>query len=187
MGLCEKPICMAEEDLDRRVMLQKLRKRAAPRWCIVSPLVVSVLLMLIICDWTVDAPMALAHGEHAQEPSLRLSTIQWYDTTWSSQSIGVNQELTVAGRFHVMSSWPLEIPSPERLTFLNVGVPGPVFVRTASEVNGVNGVSSMALEIGKITPTGLCCAAECPDAITFIRCSTYSTPVHCSVRASGSR
>jgi len=40
---------------------------------------------------------ALAHGERAQEPSLRLSTIQWYDTKWSSDRIGVNQELTLSG------------------------------------------------------------------------------------------
>jgi len=92
--------------------------------------------------------VARAHGERSQEPSLRLSTIQWYDTTWSSQRINVNQELVVTGRFHIMGSWPLEIPSPETLTFLNLGVPGPVFIRAASEVDGVNGVSSMALRLG---------------------------------------
>ena len=92
---------------------------------------------------------ALAHGERAQEPSLRLSTIQWYDTKWSSDRIGVNQELTLSGRFHVMANWPLEIPSPAGLTFLNVGVPGPVFIRTASVVNGVNGASSMSLALGQ--------------------------------------
>src|SRR6266851_8240976 len=92
---------------------------------------------------------ALAHGERAQEPSLRLSTIQWYDTKWSSDQISVNQELTLSGRFRVMANWPLEIPSPAGLTFLNVGVPGPVFIRTASVVNGVNGVSSMSLALGQ--------------------------------------
>src|SRR5581483_11183770 len=55
----------------------------------------------------VFAANALAHGERAQEPSLRLSTIQWYDTKWSSDHIGVNQELTLSGRFHVMANWPL--------------------------------------------------------------------------------
>jgi methane/ammonia monooxygenase subunit B len=92
---------------------------------------------------------ALAHGERAQEPSLRLSTIQWYDTKWSSDQIGVNQEVTLSGRFHVMANWPLEIPSPAGLTFLNVGVPGPVFIRTASTVNGVSGASSMSLALGQ--------------------------------------
>ncbi|MBV8361758.1 MAG: methane monooxygenase/ammonia monooxygenase subunit B, partial [Deltaproteobacteria bacterium] len=95
------------------------------------------------------ATNVLAHGERAQEPSLRLSTIQWYDTKWSSDQIGVNQELTLSGRFHVMANWPLEIPSPTGLTFLNVGVPGPVFIRMASVVNGVNGASSMALALGQ--------------------------------------
>src|SRR5438105_2253936 len=53
-----------------------------------------------------------AHGERAQEPSLRLSTIQWYDTQWSRDQVRVNQELTLSGRFHVMANWPLEVPSP---------------------------------------------------------------------------
>ena len=92
---------------------------------------------------------AFAHGERAQEPSLRLSTIQWYDTKWSSEQVGVNKELTLSGRFHVMANWPLEIPSPAGLTFLNVGVPGPVFIRTASSINGINGVSSMSLALGQ--------------------------------------
>jgi methane/ammonia monooxygenase subunit B len=96
-----------------------------------------------------SAANAFAHGERAQEPSLRLSTIQWYDTKWSSAEIGVNRELTVSGHFHVMANWPLEIPSPIGLTFLNVGVPGPVFIRTASTVNGVNGASSMSLALGQ--------------------------------------
>ena len=95
------------------------------------------------------AGTALAHGERAQEPSLRLSTIQWYDTRWSSDQIGVNQELTLSGRFHVMANWPLEVASPAGLTFLNVGVPGPVFIRTASVVNGINGASSMSLALGQ--------------------------------------
>jgi methane/ammonia monooxygenase subunit B len=92
---------------------------------------------------------AFAHGERAQEPSLRLSTIQWYDTKWSSDRITVNQELTLSGRFHVMANWPLEIPSPAGLTFLNVGAPGPVLIRTASTVDGVNGASSMSLALGQ--------------------------------------
>jgi methane/ammonia monooxygenase subunit B len=92
---------------------------------------------------------AWAHGERAQEPSLRLSTIQWYDTRWSSDHVAVNRELILSGRFHVMANWPLEIPSPADLSFLNVGVPGPVFIRTASTVNGVNGASSISLELGR--------------------------------------
>jgi methane/ammonia monooxygenase subunit B len=118
------------------------------------------------CDWQVRFAIALptllaavmvlgshnvvwAHGERAQEPSLRLSTIQWYDTRWSSDNVAVNGELTLSGRFHVMADWPLEIPSPAGLSFLNVGVPGPVFIRTASTVNRVNGVSSLSLELGR--------------------------------------
>lgn len=104
---------------------------------------------LVFASAFVSAPNTWAHGERAQEPSLRLSTIQWYDTKWSHNRIGVNQELTVSGRFHVMANWPLEIPSPAGLSFMNVGVPGPVFIRTGSTINGVNGASSMSLELGR--------------------------------------
>ncbi|MBV8773534.1 MAG: methane monooxygenase/ammonia monooxygenase subunit B, partial [Deltaproteobacteria bacterium] len=108
-----------------------------------------VLLLLASAIVFASAPNAWAHGERAQEPSLRLSTIQWYDTKWSRDQIGVNQELTLSGRFHVMANWPLEIPSPAGLSFMNVGVPGPVFIRMGSAINGVNGASSMALELGR--------------------------------------
>src|ERR1700680_4887163 len=105
----------------------------------------SVLAAIIVGVLLAFATNALAHGERAQEPSLRLSTIQWYDTRWSADHVNVNQDLTVSGRFHVRASWPLEIPKPDRLTFLNVGIPGPVFIRTSSFIDGVNGAASMPL------------------------------------------
>jgi methane/ammonia monooxygenase subunit B len=109
----------------------------------------SAFAALILAAFLNPVAKAFGHGERAQEPSLRLSTIQWYDTRWSAEHIGVNQELTLNGRFHVMANWPLEISSPAGLTFLNVGVPGPVFIRTATSINGVNGVSSMSLALGQ--------------------------------------
>jgi methane/ammonia monooxygenase subunit B len=121
--------------MDKRKVFAK--RNAAP----LAATIVGVLLAF--------ATSALAHGERAQEPSLRLSTIQWYDTRWSADHVNVNHDLTVSGRFHVMASWPLEIPTPDRLTFLNVGIPGPVFIRTSSFIDGVNGVASMPLELGK--------------------------------------
>jgi len=114
---------------------------------LISAKLFAISILAIVCG-VLGSSVAFAHGERAQEPSLRLSTIQWYDTKWSAQTIAVNQELVVTGRFHIMSSWPLEIPSPETLTFLNMGVPGPVFIRAESSVNGINGVSSMALKLG---------------------------------------
>src|SRR5947209_17272983 len=72
----------------------ELARRQGPSVSMVTPLVAILMLSL--------SANALAHGERAQEPSLRLSTIQWYDTKWSRDQIGVNEELTVSGRFHVM-------------------------------------------------------------------------------------
>jgi methane/ammonia monooxygenase subunit B len=88
-----------------------------------------------------------AHGEAAQEAFLRMSTIQWYDTRWSASEVNVNDEIVVTGRFHVARYWPFNVPKPE-MTFLNVGVPGPVFVRVASDIGGVNAAASMPLELG---------------------------------------
>lgn len=90
---------------------------------------------------------AYAHGEAAQEAFLRMSTIQWYDTRWSASEVNVNDEIVVTGRFHVARYWPFNVPKPE-MTFLNVGVPGPVFVRIASDIGGVNAAASMPLELG---------------------------------------
>lgn len=93
------------------------------------------------------AGSASAHGETAQEAFLRMSTIQWYDTRWSASELNVNDEFVVTGRFHVAEYWPFNVPKPE-MTFLNVGVPGPVFVRVASDVGGVNAAASMPLVPG---------------------------------------
>lgn len=90
---------------------------------------------------------ASAHGEAAQEAFLRMSTIQWYDTRWSASEVNVNGEIVLTGRFHVAQYWPFNVPKPE-MTFLNVGVPGPVFVRVASDIGGVNAAASMPLELG---------------------------------------
>jgi methane/ammonia monooxygenase subunit B len=77
------------------------------------------------------SPMASAHGEKSQPAFMRMRTIQWYDLKWSTDKVKVNDEMTVTGRFHVFEGWPQTIAKPE-VAFLNIGIPGPVFVRTES-------------------------------------------------------
>jgi len=77
-----------------------------------------------------------------------MSTIQWYDTHWSSTRVKVNEEMTITGRFHVVKNWSFAIAAPD-LAFLNVDVPGPVMIRTASTIDGVNGAASTPLELGR--------------------------------------
>jgi methane/ammonia monooxygenase subunit B len=90
---------------------------------------------------------ALAHGEKALEPFIRMRTIQWYDVAWSKQQFRVNEEVAVTGRFHVAEDWPVSVPKPEA-TFLNVSTPGPVLIRTERWLNGKPWVNSTALEPG---------------------------------------
>jgi len=77
------------------------------------------------------SPMASAHGEKSQPAFMRMRTIQWYNLKWSTDKLKVNDEMTVSGNFHVFEGWPQTVAKPE-VSFLNIGIPGPVFVRTES-------------------------------------------------------
>ena len=47
-------------------------------------------LLLILCGLTFAPNTALAHGEKALEPFIRMRTIQWYDVTWSKDKLNVH-------------------------------------------------------------------------------------------------
>jgi len=104
-------------------------------------------LALIIMGLGGPVQTALAHGEKALEPFIRMRTIQWYDVAWSKQQFNVNEEVAVSGRFHVAEDWPVSVPKPEA-AFLNVSTPGPVLIRTERWLNGKPWVNSTALEPG---------------------------------------
>lgn len=93
-------------------------------------------------------PAALAHGERAQEPFLRMRSIQWYDMKWSQDTVKVNDEMTLSGKFRVFPDWPNALNEP-KVSFLNIGLPGPVFLRTLTEIGGEPQLFSGPLEIGK--------------------------------------
>lgn len=92
---------------------------------------------------------AFAHGEKAQEPFLRMRTIQWVDVKLSKTQLAVNEETVLTGKLHVMSPehWPASAAKPD-IAFLNVSAAGPVLLRKASFVNGVNMVNSAKFELG---------------------------------------
>jgi methane/ammonia monooxygenase subunit B len=90
---------------------------------------------------------ALAHGEKALEPFIRMRTIQWYDVRWSTQKFNVNDEVSVSGKFHVAEDWPVSVPKPEA-SFLNISTPGPVLIRTERYLNGKPWTNSVALQPG---------------------------------------
>lgn len=97
--------------------------------------------------FALEMPAALAHGEKALEPFIRMRTIQWYDVQWSTQKFNVNEEVSVSGKFHVAEDWPVSVPKPEA-TFLNISTPGPVLIRTERYLNGKPWANSVALQPG---------------------------------------
>jgi methane/ammonia monooxygenase subunit B len=104
---------------------------------------------LIAALATLSAGEALAHGEKAQEAFLRMRGVHWFETEIGPITVSVNDEITVTGKFMPSVAWPDHIPKPD-VAFLNIGVPGPSFVRLRSEVNGVNMVNSTSFALGGV-------------------------------------
>jgi methane/ammonia monooxygenase subunit B len=94
------------------------------------------------------APTAAAHGEKSQAAFMRMRTIHWYDLNWSKDTVPVNDTMTVTGKFHVFKGWPETVDLPES-SFLNIGTPGPVFIRAGSWIGGQLVPRSCSLEIGE--------------------------------------
>jgi methane/ammonia monooxygenase subunit B len=115
------------------------------------PLTMSQFLLInmvfVILALTLSPPV-YAHGERSQEPFLRMRTIQWYDVKWSTENLAVNDTMVVKGKFRVASNWPDTAAKPD-VAFLNISLPGPVFVRTKALINGVNMINSTSLELGR--------------------------------------
>ena len=66
---------------------------------------------------------------------------------WSKDTLNVNDEVVITGKFHVAEDWPRGVPKPDA-AYLNVSSPGPVFVRTERYLNGEASASSAALKLG---------------------------------------
>jgi len=94
------------------------------------------------------APTASAHGEKSQAAFMRMRTIHWFDLNWSKDSVAVNDTMTISGKFHVFAGWPETVDKPE-VSFLNIGIPGPVFIRAGSWIGGQLVPRSVQLELGE--------------------------------------
>lgn len=93
-------------------------------------------------------PAASAHGEKSQAAFMRMRTIHWFDLNWSKDEVPVNETMTISGKFHVFAGWPETVDKPE-VSFLNIGIPGPVFIRAGSWIGGQLVPRSVSLELGK--------------------------------------
>jgi len=93
---------------------------------------------------------ALAHGERAQLASMRMRTVHWFDTKVEPLNVKVGDIVTVTGKLVTSEWWPKHMPSIEETVYLNIGVPGPTFLRLHSEVNGTPMMRSTAFPLGKV-------------------------------------
>jgi methane/ammonia monooxygenase subunit B len=105
-------------------------------------------LLLAVAATSFYAPAASAHGEKSQAAFMRMRTIHWYDLNWSKEKVNVNDEVEITGKFHVFEGWPETVAEPN-ISFLNIGIPGPVFIRKESYIGGQLVPRSVRLEIGK--------------------------------------
>lgn len=96
------------------------------------------------------AAEALAHGERAQLASMRMRTVHWFDTEVTPTNVKVGEIVTLTGKFVPSIHWPEQLPSVADTVFLNIGVPGPTFIRIHSEVNGVPMIRSTAFYPEKV-------------------------------------
>ena len=119
--------------------MKTIRDRFA-RWSVVG-----VLMTLAATAFYV--PTASAHGEKSQAAFMRMRTIHWYDLNWSADRLNVNESMEVTGKFRVFKGWPQSVALPE-VSFLNIGIPGPVLTRQESYINDVLTPRSVELKLG---------------------------------------
>ncbi len=105
-------------------------------------------LAATVAATTLPATPASAHGERSQQAFLRMRTLNWYDVKWSKTEVNVNENMEITGKVHVFSGWPQAVAKPE-VAFLNIGEPGPVFVRQSSFIGDVPAPRSFSMEVGK--------------------------------------
>jgi len=107
-----------------------------------------VALLVTVTAAMFYTPTASAHGEKSQAAFMRMRTIHWFDLNWSKEEVAVNDTMTISGKFFVFSGWPETVDKPE-ISFLNIGIPGPVFIRAGSWIGGQLVPRSVSLELGE--------------------------------------
>ena len=107
-----------------------------------------VALLMTLTAAMFYTPTASAHGEKSQAAFMRMRTIHWFDLNWSKDEVSINETMTISGKFHVFAGWPETVDKPE-VAFLNIGIPGPVFIRAGSWIGDQLTPRSVSLELGE--------------------------------------
>ena len=90
-------------------------------------------LLLTLAVSSFYTPTASAHGEKSQAAFMRMRTVMWYDLAWSTDELNVNETMNITGKMYIFHDWPESVNLPET-SFLNIGIPGPVFIRQESYI-----------------------------------------------------
>lgn len=106
-----------------------------------------VVLLLI---FQLFSSSVFAHGERAQQAGIRMRTIHWMDLDIQPRKVKVGENIVVTGKFIPSEEWPYHLASIEDVAFLNIGIPGPSFLRISSEVNGVPMMRSTSFKKGEL-------------------------------------
>ena len=101
--------------VDRPLHQVDLKRRRAP----------SAWIALVTLLWSASPSLVWAHGERSQEPFLRMRSILFYDCSWSTDRLKVNDELILSGRFRVFDDWPVDVMGRPDTVYVNTGVPVP--------------------------------------------------------------
>ena len=107
-----------------------------------------VALLIVVSTAMFYTPTASAHGEKSQAAFMRMRTIHWFDLSWTKAVVAVNETMEIHGKFHVFAGWPETVDKPE-VSFLNIGIPGPVFIRAGSWIGDQLVPRSVTLELGE--------------------------------------
>lgn len=107
--------------------------------------------LMVICLAVVQlySDVVYAHGERAQQAGIRMRTMHWWDIEIHPRKVKIGEIVTVTGKFSPSESWPEHLASSEVASFMNIGVPGPAFLRMHSEVNGTPMIRSTRFYKGK--------------------------------------
>ena len=89
-----------------------------------------LLTVLLATLWTEVA----AHGERAQLAGMRMRTVHWFDMEVSHTNVTVGDEITIRGKFVASEHWPNHLAGLDGAVYLNVGVPGPSFIKLQSYI-----------------------------------------------------
>ncbi|MBV1871990.1 MAG: methane monooxygenase/ammonia monooxygenase subunit B [Gammaproteobacteria bacterium] len=107
------------------------------------------LMVLCLTMFQLYSDVVMAHGERAQQAGIRMRTMYWWDIEVHPRKAKIGETVVVTGKFMPSTFWPEHLASSEEASFMNIGVPGPAFLRMHSEVNGTPMVRSTRFYRGK--------------------------------------